>query len=106
MLNEIQECLKDDRIYYSRHARDEMEGEEFGEIIDEEIFEAILTGKIIESYPDDEPYPSCLVYGRTKKDRPLHVVCAYSNDEKFAIVITAYQPIPERWIDFSRRQKE
>jgi hypothetical protein len=37
------------------HARDEMEGEESGEILDEEIFETVLTGKIIESYPEDEP---------------------------------------------------
>jgi hypothetical protein len=39
MLKKIQECLKEDRIYYSRHARDEMEGEESGEIKDEEVFE-------------------------------------------------------------------
>jgi hypothetical protein len=33
------------------------------------------------------------------------VVCAYSDDDKLAIIITAYQPHPERWIDFSRRRK-
>jgi hypothetical protein len=82
-----------------------MEGEESGEIKDEEVFETVLTGKIIEDYPEDEPYPSCLIYGRTTQNRPLHVVCAYSEDENLAIVITAYQPHPERWIDFSRRQK-
>ena len=105
MINKIRECFGDDRLYYSQHARDEMEGEESGEILDEEIFETVLTGKIIESYPEDEPYPSCLIYGRTKQNRPMHVVCAYSEDEKLSIVITAYQPHPERWIDFSRRQK-
>ena len=105
MIKRIQECFRDDRIYYSRHARDEMEGEESGEIQDKEVFETVLTGKIIENYPEDEPYPSCLIYGRTTQNRPLHVVCAYSEDENLAIVITAYQPHPERWIDFSRRQK-
>ncbi len=60
MLNKIQECFKIERLYYSRHARDEMETEESGEIKDEEVFEAVSTGKIIENYPDDEPYPSCL----------------------------------------------
>ena len=82
-----------------------MEDDESGEIIDEEVFETVLTGKIIEDYPEDEPYPSCLIYGRTTQNRPLHVVCAYSEDENLAIVITAYQPNPERWIDFSRRQQ-
>jgi hypothetical protein len=105
MLNKIQYCFRADRAYYSRHARDEMEAEESGEIEDEEVFEAVSTGKIIENYPDDKPYPSCLVYGRTIKNRPLHVVCAHSDDENITIIITAYQPHPERWIDFLRRKK-
>jgi hypothetical protein len=65
MLKKIQECFREDRIYYSRHARDETESEETGEIIDIEVFEAVSAGKIIEHYPEDEPYPSCLVYGKT-----------------------------------------
>ena len=56
-----------------------MEAEEFGEIRDEEVSEAVSEGKIIETYPMDEPYPSCLIYGRTSDNRPLHVVCAYSD---------------------------
>ena len=105
MLKKIQECFKSGRVYYSKHDRDEMEGEESGEIRDEEVFEAISTGKIIENYPEDKPYPSCLIYGRTTKNRPLHAVCAYSEDEKLSIVITVYQPNSERWTDFSRRKK-
>ena len=105
MLKKIQECFKLDRVYYSRHARYEMEDEESGEISDEEVFEAISTGKIIENYPEDEPYPSCLIYGITTKNRPLHAVCAYSEDEELSIVITVYQPNSERWTDFSRRKK-
>ena len=106
MIQKIQECFREDRIYYSKHARDEMEGEESGEIKDEEVFEIVSAGKTIEIYPEDEPYPSCLIYGRTIKNRPLHAVCAYSEDEKLSIVITVYQPDPERWVeDFSRRKK-
>jgi hypothetical protein len=82
-----------------------MQDEEYGEILDEEIFEAVLNGKIIENYPEDEPYPSCLIYGRTNKDRSLHIVCAYSGDENITIVITVYQPNPDQWIDFSRRKE-
>ncbi len=57
MLKKIQECFRADRVYYSRHARDEMEGEESGVIKDEEVFETVSTGKIIENYPEDDPYP-------------------------------------------------
>jgi len=105
MLKKIQECFRADQVYYSRHARDAMEGEESGVIKDEEVFETVSTGKIIENYPEDEPYPSCLIYGRTFKNRPLHVVCGYADDENLSIIITAYQPHPERWIDFTRRKK-
>ena len=105
MLKRIQRCFREDKIYYSKHARDEMEDDESGEILDSEVFEIVSTGTIIEHYPDDEPYPSCLIYGRTTKSRPLHAVCAYSEDEKLSIVITVYQPNPERWIGFSRRKK-
>jgi hypothetical protein len=62
MLSKIQGWFKADRVYYSKHARGEMEDEESGEIRDEEVFETILTGKIIGNYPEDEPYPSCLIF--------------------------------------------
>lgn len=105
MLKEIQDCFKTERLYYTGHARDEMEAEELGEIREEEVTEAVLEGNIIETYQEDEPYPSCLIYGRTSNNRPLHVVCAYSYEDSLAIIITAYQPDPEQWIDFTRRRK-
>jgi len=70
-----------------------------------EVFEAVERVKVIETYPEDEPYPSRLIFGRTFGDRPLHVLCAYTKDEETAIIITAYQPDPKRWIDFERRKK-
>ena len=81
-----------------------MEEEEFGVIRDNEVFETVLSGNIIEQYPEDEPYPSCLIYGQTSENRPIHVVCAYAKEADFVIIITVYQPNPERWIDFKRRK--
>ena len=103
MLNEIQNCFTSEKVLYTYHAKDEMEKEEFGEIKEIEVLEAALNGKIIESYPEDVPYPSCLIYGRTKNHRPLHIVCAYAADSNMAIIITVYQPNPDIWIDFERR---
>jgi hypothetical protein len=105
MLKQIQASFKAERVYYTKHAKDEMETEGFGEIKDEEVFDAVSTGKVIEEYPEDEPYPSCLIYGRTSKNRPLHVVCAYSSDDNLSIIVTAYQPHPEQWANFERRRK-
>ncbi len=105
MLKEIQDSIKIEKALYTRHARNEMEGEGFGEISEKETTEAILSGKIIEDYPEDDPYPSCLLYGRSSENRPLHIVCAYAKDAETVIIITVYQPHPDRWIDFERRKR-
>jgi len=67
MLDEIQNCFKFENVLFSGHARVEMETEEFGEIMEKEVYEAVANGKIIEKYPEDEPYPSCLIYGKLIK---------------------------------------
>jgi len=105
LITRIQGCFKSDKIFYSGHARYEMEEEELGEILDQEVREAVLTGEVIESYPNDVPYPSCLIHGQTKRGRPIHSVCAYSESERLTVVITAYEPDPEKWFDFRRRKR-
>jgi hypothetical protein len=90
---------------YTGHAKFEMKNEEFGRIHDYEVYEAVCNGEVIEEYPEDKPYPSVLILGRTKEERVLHIVCAYNKEEDLAITITAYQPNPELWIDYKRRKK-
>ena len=105
ILDKIQNCFTKNKVYYSRHAKVEMENEEFGQIKEHEIFESISSGQIIESYPNDKPYPSVLIYGRSKQNRPLHNVCAYNENDDLTIVITVYHPDPELWIDYKIRRK-
>jgi len=31
------------------------------------------------------PYPSILMYGRTLRGRPIHLVCAYAQEEDMAV---------------------
>ena len=69
-----------------------------------DIKSCIMTGRIIEQYPDDYPYPSCLVLGSAASEATLHVVigmgCGY------LWLITAYYPDPLRWNeDFSVRKE-
>ena len=63
MIKQIQECFGLGKVLFTKHAKDEMEDEEFGEIKEREVFEAVLSGKIIETYSKDEPYPSYLIMG-------------------------------------------
>ena len=63
-------------------------------ISEKDVESAIKEGFIVKEYPDDEPYPSFLVYHNVK-NKPLHVVYAISSDESdddHYMVITVYQP--------------
>ncbi len=63
----------------------------------------LLNGKIIEEYPSDYPYPSCLVLGFTSVNQPLHVVCGIGDDKLW--IITAYRPDETMWdASFTRRK--
>lgn len=101
---EIRRCLADCR--FTDHARREMENEPFGVIRVDEVLHVLETGGIIEEYPEDVPYPSSLVLGRTTDGRTLHIVCAPVPNEHRLIVITTYQPDPARWDSEFRRRRE
>lgn len=69
-----------------------------------DVISCIQSGKIIEEYPDDYPFPSCLILGISVADKFLHVVVG-SNPETLWI-ITAYYPDPSKWeSDFMTRKE-
>jgi len=70
-----------------------------------ELREAIEIGEIIEDYPDDKYGPSCLIFGLTTGNRPLHVQCSYPS-RPLLKVITLYEPDEDLWIDFKVRKPE
>jgi hypothetical protein len=62
----------------------------------EELEEALLEGSIIEPYPDDPRGSSCLIFGITKRGRPLHILCGRLEEDE-VLIITAYEPDPKEW---------
>jgi len=100
---EIRRCLS--KCHFTDHARGEMDTESLGTIQVEEILQALDSGEIIEEYPGDKPYPSCLILGQTMTGRLLHIVCAPVLLEDRLIIITTYQPDPNRWEPGFRRRK-
>ena len=56
---------------------------------------AVCNGEIIEHYPQDFPFPSCLILGKMANGRYLHVVM--SDEGSMSRIITAYYPDPEKW---------
>jgi hypothetical protein len=69
-----------------------------------EIESVLKTGIAIEDYPNDFPYPSCLLLA-TIRLMPVHVVAARDPATRDCIVVTVYVPDPARWsADFKTRR--
>jgi hypothetical protein len=101
-LQEIVKAIDEGRINITEHADEELAADS---IYNEELYHSVREGEIIEDYPDDFPFPSCLIYGKAPDGKPIHSVWAYAGAYRKAILITAYVPDPTRWIDFRERRK-
>jgi len=97
------EAIRTKRIQITDHADEETQADKLKY---EEIYYSVLNGEIIEDYPQDTPYPSCLIYGQTFAGEPVHSVWAYNQKSKWAVLITVYRPDPKRWIDYKIRKKK
>jgi hypothetical protein len=62
----------------------------------EDVRTVIAHGEVIQTYPDDKPYPSQLLLGWVG-GKPLHVVVAEDSEDGILIVVTAYEPDPIQW---------
>ncbi len=100
-IESLQELCNNNAIRWSAHA---MERLLLRGISRNEIMQVIQAGEIIEQYPDDYPYPSCLISGIALKDKYLHIVCGLGENTVF--IITAYYPDKDKWeSDFKTRKK-
>ena len=55
---------------------------------------AIVSGIVVETYPDDFPHPSALILGYSD-NKPLHVVVGVGGG--FLWLITSYWPDAQKW---------
>jgi hypothetical protein len=103
-IDDIIDAIRNNRLRITDHADEEALADKLSF---DEIFFSVFQGEIIEEYPDDRPYPSCLVYGDTFVGEPVHSVWAYNEANQWAVLITTYRPDPERWINWrTRRPKD
>ena len=66
-------------------------------IILKDVIYVIKNGKIIEQYPKDFPFPSCLILGLSPQNVHIHAVCGLSENKMW--IITAYVPTFYKWED-------
>lgn len=96
---DVRRTFVENKFRYTKHGTEQRINRH---ITGEEIKQASLTGEIIESYPTDKYGPSCLVYGKTDRGRPLHVQTALL---PMVSIVTVYEPDPGQWIDNRKRRR-
>ena len=100
-LKDIHRLCRQSSISWTSHAGGRLIKRQ---ISPDEVIHTLRTGTIIEQYPTDYPFPSCLIVA-TVNSRPLHVVCSIGNNQLY--IITAYQPDPDAWDStFTIRRKD
>ena len=100
-LDNINQSILHNRVRITDHADEEAHADDLSS---DEIYTSVINGEIIEDYPDDKPYPSCLIFGLNDKQEPIHSVWAYNSKNQWAVLITVYRPDPKRWIDWKIRR--
>ena len=99
-ITDILNAVQSGRIRITDHADEEAQNDM---VSYDEILSSVLTGMIIEDYPDDKPYPSCLISGNTFKGAPVHSVWAYNKETRWTVLVTVYRPDPTIWVNWKRR---
>ena len=100
LIDEIREKIEAEQFEFSKHAVDQSI---IRRISVQEIREIFADAEVIEDYPEDKYGPSCLIMGKTREGRPLHIQCSYPSRPLIKI-ITLYEPDPDLWIDFKIRR--
>lgn len=95
----IERFITTERYEYYTHAITEAKKDG---VEPSDIVFVLLTGKIIERYPERQ---RVLVCGEMMNRVPLHVICDYS-DEDMIYITTVYIPSREEWShNFQRRRR-
>lgn len=100
-LDELQKINTPENIVITIHAAKRLEQRG---ISLHEVMNCIQSGEIIEQYPEDYPYPSCLILGNLTTNRPLHAVIGANGNQLW--IITAYYPSSEKWLGDLKTRKE
>ena len=91
-IEKLQQYFMADAVFVTEHA-----AERFHQrgIKIRDIRAAVNNGEIIEQYPNDYPYPSCLILGKNAEGKNIHAVL--SDEGASSRIITAYFPDVDKW---------
>ncbi len=92
-IEEIKTKVRANAYIYSHHADLERKTDD---LTLTQVEDALLTGEILEQYPDTGRGESCLVVDFSG-DTPIHAVCGWRCDQ--VVLITVYIPGPPQFVD-------
>ena len=90
-IEELVDAIGANRIRVTDHADEEAISDDLKL---DEVLTSILRGEMIEEYPTDRPYPSCLIYSRAPDGSHVHSVRGYNERNGWAVLITVYNLTP------------
>lgn len=96
-------AIQNSRVRITDHADEEAFDDN---LTFDEIYTSVIQGEVIEDYPSDKPYPSCLILGKNFLGEPMHSVWAFNPENLWAVLITVYRPDPEKWVDLKVRVRK
>ena len=102
-IDAIIDAIAHGRVRITDHADEKAVDDELSY---EEIYFSVMHGEVIEHYPTDKPYASCLILGRNFSDEPIHSVWAYNPQNLWVVLITVYRPDPKRWVGWKGEGEE
>ena len=100
-IHRIQTLFQKRSVKWSTHCLERIQERDISR---DDVRSCVFQGEIIEDYPNDYPYPSCLIFGYTTQGRVLHIVIGA--DETTAYIITAYYPGADKFGADLRTRKE
>ncbi|PIP77395.1 MAG: hypothetical protein COW85_09200 [Ignavibacteria bacterium CG22_combo_CG10-13_8_21_14_all_37_15] len=87
---------------FSSHALKQMFARKISVI---EAISVAREGEIVAEYPEDNPFPSFLLF-KMIDNRPIHAVLAVDSENKFCIFVTLYEPTLEIWMNDYKTRRE
>ena len=100
-INNLRSYYEKERVIITIHAQERLRQRG---IRAKDVRNRIMTGEIIEQYPDDFPFPSCLVFGKSVNGKILHVVAR--DEGTGSRILTAYFPDNIKFEDDLKTRKE
>ena len=87
-INKLREAIQKNNIEWRKHTLIRLAERNISQDV---VLEVILEGEVIENYPKDRPFFSCLMF-KVVEGKPFHVMVSLDEQNQKGYIITTYEP--------------